>query len=475
MVSPYLLLLSDLSFRLQLNTVDFFWALQNTIGQAVGSGLLTLLMGIPGGLGLLWLQRKLSNRSYGIFEKFLMLPNILPSLFVVVACLGLLDPFPYGKSGIILIHTVMNVGLISVLFAALCRQKLENLGALALVEGASRWQFFRTGVLGYLGPDLFYLFLFVFSMALVSLNVPLLVGGSTGTTLEVLIFENLVIENNWSEALNLSFIQMLLLAVVSLLNRPMEEAHLARDRAALLRMVEAPWGLVFPVVALLMVLGPPLWSLPNGFRQLTALNFDFMQLLGPSFFSLALAMATGGFLVLLMMGACLGYQLPRWRRFVLAYLTPGSILMGFAFFILRRWLTISIAVEVVIGLGLVFFPALLRLSLGATLQSLRGQMEVAQVLGASPFLIFQKVVAPQVMKPIATLGGIGSMWACGDFALSKVLSAEDFHLALIVKGLASHYRLDAAQTLMFGLYLLALICFLFWWRLGDVLSRKFNR
>lgn len=475
LIGPYGLLLSQYSLDFQFDTEDFWWAFKNTVFQSLGSALFSVSFGVLGGMGLLWLRRQARGRTYFFLEKALLFPAILPSLFVIIACLGFIEPFPYGKIGIIIIHTVMNIGLISVMFSHLCSQKLASLGALSLIEGASRWQFFRAGVLGYLAPDLVYLFLFVFSMSMVSFNVPLLVGGSSGTTLEVLIYENLVINQNWSAALALSLIQILLLSFISLLSRPSHVGFDLRGEPQVLELAEWKWGLVFPVGALAMMVLPPLAAFPRGLVQLKAIDFQWWTVMVPMLNSLLLGLASGLTLFLLMMGAAFAYSSKGWQRFLMFYLPPGPVLLGFAFFILAQTLPLPIGVQIVLGLAVMFFVSLYRLSLASALASLKSQIEVAQVMGASAGQIFVSVVFPQIMQPLVFACGIGSMWASGDFALSTVLSSEDFHLALMVKSLAGSYRLDAAQALMFLLYGVSLLAYLFWWRLGNVVGRKFNR
>jgi thiamine transport system permease protein len=179
--------------------------------------------------------------------------------------------------------------------------------------------------------------------------------------------------------------------------------------------------------------------------------------------------------LLLLMVVCLAYEFSRWRRLLLSYMPPGAVLVGFAYFILEPILRLPLALQLILGLGIVFFASLLRLSVAGTLSGLLPQIEVAEVLGASPTMVFQRVLLPPLIKPLMFTAGMASMWASGEFALSSILSSEDFHLALVIKSWASSYRLEAAQALMFLLYLVALVCFYFWWRLGDVLSRKLTR
>lgn len=475
LMSPYALLLSQFSLPFSLNREDFFWAFKNTILQSLGSSILGVILGFGGGLGLLWIRRKIKAKTYSVVEILFLLPTVLPSLFVVVSCLGFFQPFPYGKSGVVLVQTIINVGLVSVLFSRLCLSKLGPLGDLALIEGAGRGQFLRVGVLSYLWPDIFYLFVYLFSISMASFNVPLLVGGASGTTIEVLIYENLVIAHNWSQAISLSLFQMVIIGSLGLLIRPSNVGFELKENHALLELAEWRWGLIFPALACFIILVPPIFSLPSGLFQLQFINVQWGDLIRPALMSLVLGLLTGLVLFVVLCGAGIVFLFKGWRQFAMTYTPPSGILMGFSFFILARWIEFGVLTQIILGLTIMFFVSVYRLSLATPLASLRGQIETASVLGANPFEIFWSIVFPQILQPLTFASALGAMWACGDFALSSIVSSEDFHLALMVKSLAGGYRLDAAQTLMWLLYFVIAISFVFWWRLGDVLNRKFNR
>lgn len=478
-LGPYAILLSHFSLSFKTSLAELLIVLQNTFLQATGSGLLSVGLGILGGLGLLWLGRVTSTRLYFWIEKIILLPNLLPSLFVILSCLGVIRPFPFGIVGVIVIHSLVNIGLVAILFKTLCLQKLRPLAQLSLIEGASTWQFFRVGVLGYLKMDIIYLFLFVFSISLISFNVPYMIGGPSGATLEVLIFEKLVIHHSWSDALGLSFIQMALIGIVSFLSHQTNwnEGTSFEDTAC--ELLEWKWGLIFPILAVVIILFSPLQSLSNGIKQLEFLNVSLTELINPIYNSFQIGLGGGILIFGLSLLACYGFS-SKWVRGLSQYfLSPGPVLLGFAFFLIQPYLNKynllnSLSLQIMIGLSILYFWTLYRLALASALKNLNRQIEVAQVLGASPWMIFSQIIFPQVIYPITFLCGLGSMWICGDFAFSRVISSSDFHLALIIKSLASSYRLDAAQVLVLMLYVISLGLFIFWWRLGHVLNRKFN-
>lgn len=478
-LGPYIVLLTHFSLSFKTPLAELGIVLQNTILQAASSGVLSVVLGILGGMGLLWLGRVAKPQIYFWIEKLILLPNLLPSLFVILSCLGAIRPFPFGIVGVVIIHSLVNIGLIAILFKTICLQKLKPLAELSLIEGASTWHFFRVGVLGYLKIDIIYLFLFVFSISMISFNVPYMIGGPSGATLEVLIFEKLIIQQNWSEAIGLCFIQMALIGLVSLLSHQIPWGDNSANDAQSCPLLEWKGGMIFPILAVGIVLFSPLSSLSNGIKQLTFLNFSFVELLPSVLTSFQIGMGGGLIIFILALLACWGFGFRIVQALSQYFLSPGPVLLGFSFFIIQPSLAQydvlpSAKLQIMIGLAILYFWTLYRLSLAAALKGLSRQIEVAQVLGASRAMIFSQIILPQVINPITFLCSIGSMWMCGDFAFSKVISTSDFHLALIVKSLVSSYRLDAAQVLVFILYFLSIGFFIFWWRVGHVLNRKFN-
>lgn len=251
-LAPYIILLSQFSLSHQINLNELYLVIKNTFVLALGSAFCSLFFGVLGGMGLLWWASCSQGSKFFFWvEKSFLIPSIMPSFFVIISVLSVFSAFtwsfPFGKSGVILIQTLINVGLVSVMFKHVAEQKLGALGSLCLIERASRWQFFRVGVLGYLFSDLLSLFIYVFVSSMVSFNVPVIAGGFTGKTLEVLIFEKLMIDQDWSLAITLSFIQMGLLIVLTLFQKWTASELNSKVQNQLLELIEFKWGLLIPL------------------------------------------------------------------------------------------------------------------------------------------------------------------------------------------------------------------------------------
>jgi len=88
-------------------------------------------------LGLFQLRRFVGTRLENFFEFLILLPGFLPPIFILLVFFEVLSPFPFGISGIILVHGVMNAGLVAVLLKRIFMEKAIGLSEMALVGGSS--------------------------------------------------------------------------------------------------------------------------------------------------------------------------------------------------------------------------------------------------------------------------------------------------------------------------------------------------
>jgi thiamine transport system permease protein len=332
--------------------------------------------------------------------------------------------------------------------------------------------FLRRGVIPALRDDFILLFLFVFAVCFSSFAVPLVLGGSQATTMEVLIFQKIRVAGDWPGALGLASIQLASVLVLSSLLRREPGAALSG------RMSNAPllsWkpGVAFALAPVAVLVFGLLDGVVAGARQLFAMEMllkGFPALLGGSIVvGAGVATLTTAFLLLL------AYVGPRgWlRRFLIAYVAPSSVLTGFSLLVLWRDAdAIPAFARVIFGVTLVTVPGFYRLQWDATLRSIEGQREMAWLLGAGERLIFKRVVLPQVIRPACFFGGLASLWAWGDFALSSVVAGRTLTLAMLAQSLMESYRLDAATALVWVLLAGGVATFFLFVGVGNVLGSQ---
>ena len=436
-----------------------------TLKQAALSSLLSLFFGVIGALGLCAFNRR------GLWlEKVTVLPAALPVLFVLNSLLYVFQPFPFGLVGISLTHAIMNSGLVALNLVRIFENKIGGMAELALVEGARKSTFLKTVVLGYLRSDLLSQFFLVFGLCLLSFAVPLTMSGGHGTTLEVLIYEKIRINNSYSQALGLVGVQISVLVLLSLfLGRTPPLKGRTEHNLSLLGF---SWGIAIPGLAVALIVIPFFGAAIQGFnkwKELVPFQSVFVQaFLGTLLISLVAGVGT----FLLLTVTALGLPHRTFRQVLNSYVGPGAVIAGFFFLVLTLRLRVlqgndiwaEVGTGILIGIGStgVFF----RLRVCEAFDSLSGQYEVAQVCGANTWLIFRKIVFPQIKSVLWYCAGLSAFWASGDFIYSMIILGGDKTLGLIVQRLMNSYRLDLAALLSLILLTLGFALFLVFEQFG---------
>lgn len=468
---PFLFLLYQfpLSFRGVVDTAELSWAFKNSFIQAFFSAALSLVFGLWGALGLIGL-RSLKWRK--AFELLCLLPNFLPPLFTLLAILSAAPFFPMGIAGIVVIHTFMNFGLVAVLFAHILESKVGPVTEVAYIEGARRWRLWAQVLLPILKKDILLLGLFVFVICFGSFSVPLIVGGGQGTTVEVLIYEKIRLSADWSEATLLALLQSVFIFIVSLMVSR-RRTHVP-VREVFLKMISARSGLV--LVSFLMAVyfygyGQGLFSGLSMWSRFTGMGMDiFMAFLG----SLAIGISTG---VLCLLGLSLiAYCWPQawFEKFLAGYVAPSTSLACFSLLIITPNEGFYPFIKIPLTLALLFLNGLFRMGWDSLLHSLENQIQIAYAMGASRGQIFKAVLLPQVLERAGTLAGIAAVWACGDFAVSRILAHKELTLAMMTDTLMSSYRLGQASVISILVMGVGALCYFIFTGGSRVLRGKLN-
>lgn len=468
---PFLFLILKFPLQFRLDLDEMVWAFSNSFWQAFGSAGFSLILGLWGAFGLVCFSDRTHRLWRTLFEVLLLLPNFVPALFVLLSVLNFVDPFPMGLPGIILVHTLMNWGMVAVLAARLFEQRLGGMAELALIEGVSFWKFLRQVFFPLLWKDLSYLWLLVFAICFSSFSVPLVVGGGRGTTVEVLIYERIRFSSDWSEAVLLAVLQTVFLLMLSWVlissgSRPLTQLR----NLSLLRMRT---GVAAILIFTTVFISGYLEGLPEGFERLHELKDLVGEIAWAACGTFVLCLLAGSFSLILLMGLA-GLMPSRWlSTFLTGYTAPSSALAGFALMALGPNGGAWPLVKIPIALVLIFLPALWRMGWQRQIESIEGQKQVAQTLGASDWQIWRRIVVPQLAPQAGTMAGIASVWAGGDFAISRLMASTDLTLGMMTETLiSSGYRLGLATWMSLLLLFVVVISFLLFKGIGYVLSRK---
>lgn len=471
LLSPFVILINHFQLIANLDLGEFYWALKNSIWQGLWSGVLSCAGGFWLALGLIFCENRFSRRFN--FNIFFLLPSFLPNLFVLIGLMSLVDPFPMGSVGVVLVHTFINVGLCGVVLKEVMKTKLAKLSDIALILGSGRVRFYLSVLLPLLRKDLLQVFFLVFATTFSSFAIPLVVGGGKGINLEILIFEKIKIYNDWGSSVVIAVIQSGILFLFSLLNfRTSTTIDFNPNLQS--RFLESRVSFYLVFFLYLVFFYSYLSSVWEGFGNLGDLTLYAEEIANCVIGTLLVGLGTGIGIFLLLLIVTRFHQNNWFHKFLNGYTIPSAALVGFSFLAFGPNSLAFVFIKIIVGLSLSYVIYLYKMGYGNFILELDRYKERARLLGADDNLIFKRIVFPLTYKRALLCSGIASFWATGDYGVSKMIASKDITLALLSETFLSHYRIGMSSFLSFLLLLLGIVVFLCFRGAEVVISRKIS-
>ena len=443
-----------------------------TLFQAGVSTAGSLFFGLLGSLGLLRLSKK---KYYVLIEGLIILPALMPPLFLALSLVQILNQiklFPFGLGVLILAQVLTYIGIVSVALARIILTQAGSLSEWAYLHKVSGFQFFKILTRTVLLKDIKWLFILIFSSLWTSLSLPLLLGGSSFFSMEFFIYEKLKDSQLWPQALSLILFQSGFIFLICWKVFSSRTALTNPISSKKIQLLEQALFLIFPLMAVLVsTLGLFFLSDFSAFQKLLSIKSLIVQAL---FHSVFLSLGTGALVLLLLAGLCFSYQNKKARRFIASWQIPGASFLGLAFLILPFYSQTAVLLKWTLGLTLLLFPWIYRFRGESALEKMNLQVETARFLGAKESLIFKKILWPSNRSVFFLCAGIASFWACGNFSYSLIVSSGHWNLSLLVYDLFSSYHLDSALLLSWLLLIVSLLVFLFWTAWSKFLGQTFR-
>lgn len=427
----------------------------NSFVQASASAMLSCALGLCGALGLLSIKDK-SRRN--LAEIFVLFPTFLPSLFFLLALLSVvpLQSFltSFGLSRLVLAHVMLNCGLASCLLATRLEKKLGPHAELALMEGASRLLFLRA-TRPLIIVDIISVFALIFFFCLTSFSIPLVLTQGQTLSLEIYLYERILVDGRWSEASVIALLQMCFLVPLFFLVKDRTYSSRARSHRNL-KIISWDLGLIPPAllsagiwVGCLLLVSESMWTFRNKetnfiYNNLTLFGDSVGEGLKPFFGSLMIFLLTS---LIVSVGLCvLLYSQPsagiKKALYFLSF--PSAVVTGFFFLWLPGAGPFLELIKISMALSLLFFGIAARWVLPLWDELLQDQTKQARVLGAQANLIFWTLTLPQALPLMVRSSSWIGFWAIGDFAVSRIIARNDWSLALKAHTLMSSYRINEA-------------------------------
>jgi|GEM_PF-4194032 len=467
---PYILFLNYYNFSFAVSLDELFWALKNSFQQSAIAALIVVALSILMSQGLFLL----SVKTQGLIVRLLIIPLLLPALYSVLIAFSLINPFPMGTNGVVFLFILINLGFATILTYSAIREKIGNLALISEVYALGRFNFYKKIFFPLLRSDFTGNFFIILIFCLSSFSIPLLVGGSRGVNLEVLIFEKIFIEQNWSTAFGLCLFQaglIFILSFFSLKNKPHTAAIFSSGG-----YLKSYCGLLLIAAYLIIYLGGYIVGLTKSFYYT---NFIFQyasELWAATLFTskaLAAYLALSFALLFLWLVDYLKNQ-----RFNLAInlISVSTVLVGFSFYLMLPLNSNYDILKITIGASLLFFPALFKLFLQKAIESLQSQIIISQVYGLPQNTIIFEIIFKQISRQLLLWLSFLIIWFTSEYALLRALGVQTKTLGLLTEGLLSSYRLPLS-------YLMSLYILIYWLlavamvylisRAGYVIYKKF--
>lgn len=471
LLSPFLILFSHFEILVNPELDEFYWALKNSIWQGLWSGLLSCIGGFWLALGLIFCENRFSK--WLNFNIFFLLPNFLPNLFVLIGLMNLLDPFPMGTVGVVIVQSFINFGLCAVIFKEILKTKLSKLSDVTMILGSGKLKFYSQIVFPLIRKDLLQVFFLIFVATFSSFAIPLVVGGGKGINLEILIYEKIKIYNDWSMAILISIAQSAVLFAFSLLNyhsKPVVELnpHLQS------KYLESRFSFYLFFFLYLVFFYSYITSVWDGFGNFADFELYAEEIGNGLLGTLTISIGTGLSIFSLLLVITRLHQTNWFHRFLNGYTAPSAALIGFSFLVFGPNNIFTVFLKIVLGLSLSYVIFLYKMGYGNYLIELNRYKEKARLLGANEDLIFWRVLFPLTYKRMLLYSGIAAFWATGDYGVSKMIASRDISLALLSETFLSHYRIGFSSVLSFFLLVLGLLVFLGFRGVQVVIGRKIN-
>jgi thiamine transport system permease protein len=451
--------LSVLGLVRRVVNADLLPVLGFTVGQALLSTLLTLVLGLPGA----YVYARYDFPGKRMLSALTTVPFVLPTVVVAAAFTAVIGPrsplnallpgtldLRYTLGAILLAHVFYNYTLVLRMVGGFWANLDPRLTEAARTLGAPPWHVFWRITFPLLLPALSAAGLLVFIFCFTSFGVILILGGPQFATLEVEIYRQTINFANLPTAAGLSLVQILFTLLLTTtytrlqqrVARPLElrpkwvtqrKPRTPGEIALLTVNVALAFALLgFPLVTLVARSFGAGWTYYAALAENPRQSIFYVPPMTAVGNSVKFAVATMGLALLL--GLLTSLALYRERRgwlldalFMLP-LGTSAVTLGLGYLIAMDTPPLELRgtpALIIFGHTLVALPFVVRSVLPA-LQSIRPALrEAASVLGAPPLRVFAEIDLPIIWRALAVGGVFAFTVSMGEFGATTMIARPD--------------------------------------------------
>jgi thiamine transport system permease protein len=425
---------------------NFFWSLKNSLIQGFGTVVICTLLGTYLSFGYLYF----SSRAQGFLKLLCQLSFVLPSIFSILICLNLINPFPYGHLGVIFVFTIVHLGFSVVYISSSIVSKIKNLGLVSKTYNIKKRDFYMRIMLPLMYKDLVILGLIIFLSCISSLSVPLIVGGGQGTNLEVYIFEKIFIDQKWTEAIVLSLVQGFSLYIMTkyILNRShsiIKQTSVFSSEYLCSKLAAAGLVVYLSVYILSYLIKTVDVILNTDLRNLFQEDF-FIALQNSIFIFLSLSLMFLAFTFYMLLNL---FNLKKVSILNL-FLNPSTVLIGFGLYLLLPGNGYGFEMfRVNLGIALLFFAGVYKIYLAPVVDELGYQVINCRIYNVGVIEFVFCIAWPQIRQQVIFSISILYLLSVSEFALLKATGAQVVTLGTLTESYLNSYRMQQAYALSF--------------------------
>ena len=448
---PLVFFATQFNPNLDIQFSELYWALKNSITQATWAALICVTVALPMALALVSLKQK----HYFWLSKLLLVPQIFPALFTILISFSVINPFPMGTVGIIILFVIVNLGLASVLLSEAIKNKCLKYAVVSEVFSISHFRFKWQVLVPLLRSDLFNLFFLIFAFCVSSFSIPLIAGGGKGINLEISIYEKIFIETNWEQAFTLGLFQTGFIFFVGFLLS--DRGYNSSQSQIESRYVRSYLGLALVAGYLLFYLGGYLKGVLSSLVYLEFLSLYTNEIIKALLFTLFTLLVYSVFQFALLFFWLKDYLNNKNFNPMLNLVTLSTVVVGFSFYLAlpanKNW----DLVKLVVAISILSFTTLFKLFLEKPVAALQKQILVAQVYGLSHSRIIFDIIFKQIKPNLNLWFFVSSIWFVSDYAITKATGVQTSTLGLMTEGFLTSYRLPVAFLLTFLIFIFVLL------------------
>lgn len=427
--------------------------LTGVILQSALSASLSVALGVLACASVISLKKGQKFHLY-----FGLIPQFLPTLlmiFAYVKVFSFLQIFPQGYWHVVILHTLINIGLVSFLAFYPLQEALQKKMHLYATLNLSAWKYLRLLGLSEMRAPLVYIWVLVFSYCLSSFSIPLILAGSRfATSLEQLIYQNGFIEGSWSVAAFWGLLQVVFVALLfrSKLFSTSEKSYVSVHC----------WKIRFPgyffsaIASALLVFSLMIFSPELLLQAWTHIRLE----LKPVFINTSLLVLwTLFFYSLYFWSQVLLIRQELYWKFYQKFWSLSPILLGVYMLSLSTHLSLNQNMRLILTalvLAAFIYPLTFKFWLWPKIKNIQTIRMKSDVLGLSEQKSIDSVLIMYFVPIFIWSLSYVFLFVLGDFAISSILLSDTPTLGLSIKNYIFRYQLAEAQILSLGLLVIAL-------------------